>query len=151
MSTLWKGQVTPLCHYKNSFDLTDSVKGPQRPLVFKNHVLRTASQIHCLLSCWARWKWFRVAESEVFLMKTQHWGRARKKVKMWNQGEGAVDKPQAFACLWTEVLDLANKESLSSGALNSWHIFVRFNLTCDSGMKRAWVDICLLSRAQDLW
>ena len=49
-------------------------------------------------------------------MKTQHWGRAQKKVKMWNRGEGAVDKLQAFACLWTEVFDLANRVLVFRGS-----------------------------------
>lgn len=47
-----------------------------------------------------------------------------------------MEKRQAFACLCTEVFDLANKESLFSRARNSLHIFVRFSLTCDSGVTR---------------
>lgn len=75
-------------------------------------------------------------------------GGSRGDVKL---EERAVDKLQAFAYLWAEVPDLINKESLSSRALSSQHIFVQFNLICCVlGMRRAWVDICPLSRSQVL-
>lgn len=116
VSARWNSLATSKCYCQNSFDLTSSVQGPQGPTVFADRTFRTAAQIHCPLSSWARRKWLCVAQNKALLIKTQNLSRAQERgEEMWTERREPWHKVQAFFCLWNDLY----KESLPSRALNS--------------------------------
>lgn len=93
--------------------------------MFADYTLRTAAQIHCLLSSWAGWKWSRVAKNKTLLIKTQNLSRAQERgEEMWTERRELWTKFRRFS-----VCGMISQRVLNSCLQGLWiHNMYLFNL-----------------------